>query len=1160
MASVTSAQMSGNAAREVDLGRDEGPVNVSKSDVVVTDDSGVIKSVKSDRKRKLPLNDMSYETKKKAKKSDTGVEHIKSMYKWGVEKTDKGNESSLKMTFKKVPKTPDVKKRLQNLDKINKLKSNIDNIDKGKNLNINKSVIKNNEVLFAKPQPFRVINSDKHNKEPVNSNAISSKTGLPYVRGKGGKLKPVKHSRLVEKDISNDSYIPLSDVMNTPQHSPITQPLTNKFALSPNNMSPIEQHTPPQIPVTPTSPTPPLRNRQQPVPKPYTVFEHKRRFVVKYGVEEIIYKIRFTEEWLGETLLELHEDIHEMFEDVLDQVKSIYEPDVRCRLYLRHDDLQYDKPIFIALRPIKDMSAEAIMLALIKVLNSNQSLKLDDSLIIHIGIMDLPRGGGFKKLTRRNAADLFNEKFEKRSIVNISRNKKHPTCAARAIIVALAELKNDKYYNNIRNPKRREQYDMAFELLRLLDLPTDREIEIRDFKLFEDFLDIQIIVYNRPFSEGCIYTGSCEKKSKIFLYYEKNHFDVIASITGFLSRNYYCETCRVPYSNTKTHSCEVCCHTCESRKCLTENPLSCRKCHQLCRSLQCFDRHQQISGKKKINSLCDRYFACTKCSLVLPSAEKLTHVCHTRKCRQCHQRVPSNHLCYMRAKKSQVTNGRFFYFDFECNAEKIMSCEKGYKKKEVTDCVECAKLGFICFSCLKCANCNQKACNAVQHQPNFVVSHTVCRYCEYDIFTPKSKCMHCGRRCQTCWGMYQESKKKYDCTECCGFRETVFKGENTLPQFMQYLFSPQNHGMTIVAHNGGKYDYSFILEWIISELYVGVKTIYSGAQIKSTINEYKMRFIDSLLFFPMALRDLPKSFDLQCKKGEFPHLFNIEKNYNYIGPYPDVSFYSPDTMSKKCRDDFLKWYATQQNEIFNFQKEILEYCRADVSVLRESCTKFRSLMMGLTCDSVKTDEEGLVEYVDCVDPLASTTLAGMCLNVFRTKFLKESYKYVEPPLSPTPDITNKPLSAESDNLDTSSTVEKKIKRIFDYSPIGVIPAGGYSVQDKYSKKSLLWLELLAKRSGCKIQHALNGGEHFVGGGTNYRVDGWCEKKNTIYEFYGDIWHGCPSHTSEIKGHIGGISSACRYAITIDRMNVLKKMGYVTVFIWECEFDEMLNNF
>ena len=248
--------------------------------------------------------------------------------------------------------------------------------------------------------------------------------------------------------------------------------------------------------------------------KPYSIITHRRRFVEKYGVEETVYKVKFTEEWEGRTMLDLLGDIYIMFEDLLNKVKSMYDDHVRCRVYIRHADLEEDGPLFIALRPINTMSAEAIMQALVKVLNSNQSLKIDKSLIIHIGVMDLPRGAGFKKLTRRNAGDVFNEKFEKRSILIIPKNNKHPTCAARAVVVATARLRKDPYYNNIRDPKRFEQYDIAFELLDAVHLPTDKPIEIRDFHLFEEYLGVQIIIYNRPFSQGCIYTGSKERSEK----------------------------------------------------------------------------------------------------------------------------------------------------------------------------------------------------------------------------------------------------------------------------------------------------------------------------------------------------------------------------------------------------------------------------------------------------------------------------------------------------------------------------------------------------------------------------------------------------------------------------------------------------------------------
>ena len=43
------------------------------------------------------------------------------------------------------------------------------------------------------------------------------------------------------------------------------------------------------------------------------------------------------------------------------------------------------------------------------------------------------------------------------------------------------------------------------------------------------------------------------------------------------------------------------------------------------------------------------------------------------------------------------------------------------------------------------------------------------------------------------------------------------------------------------------------------------------------------------------------------------------------------------------RTRFLKWYddRVSENYIFDFQKEILEYCRSDVDILRRGIMKLR---------------------------------------------------------------------------------------------------------------------------------------------------------------------------------------------------------------------------
>ena len=53
----------------------------------------------------------------------------------------------------------------------------------------------------------------------------------------------------------------------------------------------------------------------------------------------------------------------------------------------------------------------------------------------------------------------------------------------------------------------------------------------------------------------------------------------------------------------------------------------------------------------------------------------------------------------------------------------------------------------------------------------------------------------------------------------------------------------------------------------------------------------------------------------------------------------------PDMMKRESRDEFVNWYHRQvtTHAVFDFCKEIMEYCRSDVDILRRCCLKFRTL-------------------------------------------------------------------------------------------------------------------------------------------------------------------------------------------------------------------------
>ena len=83
------------------------------------------------------------------------------------------------------------------------------------------------------------------------------------------------------------------------------------------------------------------------------------------------------------------------------------------------------------------------------------------------------------------------------------------------------------------------------------------------------------------------------------------------------------------------------------------------------------------------------------------------------------------------------------------------------------------------------------------------------------------------------------------------------------------------------AHYGKGYDFQFIAEWLIEH---GVKPyiIHNGQKIiqMEVKCDYNIRFIDSISFTLMPLRDFPKTFGLtEITKGYFPHKFNTAKSY-----------------------------------------------------------------------------------------------------------------------------------------------------------------------------------------------------------------------------------------------------------------------------------------
>jgi len=118
--------------------------------------------------------------------------------------------------------------------------------------------------------------------------------------------------------------------------------------------------------------------------------------------------------------------------------------------------------------------------------------------------------------------------------------------------------------------------------------------------------------------------------------------------------------------------------------------------------------------------------------------------------------------------------------------------------------------------------------------------------------------------------------------------------------FCKWAFVKKPKGYIFVAHYGKCYDFQFIAEWLIDH---GVKPhiTHNGQKIiqLEVKFDYNIRFIDSISFTLMTLKDFPKTFGLkELAKGYFPHKFNTDDNQDYVGQFPHKMYYGYDKMKK----------------------------------------------------------------------------------------------------------------------------------------------------------------------------------------------------------------------------------------------------------------------
>ena len=568
-------------------------------------------------------------------------------------------------------------------------------------------------------------------------------------------------------------------------------------------------------------------------------------------------------------------------------------------------------------------------------------------------------------------------------------NNKDDLCLARALVVNIARIEKDPRYGRITRPDSTVQRERAFDLHEAANVPLG-PCGLKEVELFQQYLvNYQIIVVSGDQSNSIIYP-----------HHPRANPNPEKSIYLYYQANHFDAVRSLPAFLNRAYFC----HTCHKAYDHTTDHLCVGMCH-MCRGVGCVYEDNGITCNE-----CDRLFknqACYDRHKQQPIDGGGRTVCETiRKCQRCKQsmdvrKINSGHQCV----------------DKKCPTCKIIRDPKDLNHK----------------------------CYMQQLEPKEESSYNHLLF--FDFECTQERAIHEVNLCVV-----------YDEVGEVG----VFQGKNAVKDFCNWLFTPQHQDCIVMAHNFQGYD-SYPIIKFLNENAIECDATYNGAKCmtlttgkKGTRFKIRIKFIDSLNFIPMALAKFPKTFaQPEMCKGYFPHFFNKDENQDYVGPIPCQDDYGVNFMKPAARETFMTWHQEQvdNNYVFDFRHEILEYCRSDVDILAECCKLYREMLKEVT--SMDGDAETVIDPFD-----TATTVAGYCMQVYRTKFLEKDTIALLPH-------------------------HQQLKR-------------------KQSHEALQWLSYTAEKEEIRIQHARNGGEKRVG---NYYLDGYCEETHTAYEYQGCYWHG-----------------------------------------------------
>ena len=824
-------------------------------------------------------------------------------------------------------------------------------------------------------------------------------------------------------------------------------------------------------------------------------------------------------------LVEVSASFYKVVEDLyVKYIKNVAKLKDKAQIVLKTDSM--DHFISTPVRNAAELTVDHLMVIIEKTQNSGVSIKFSDKLILEFLHLRLDPGWNLIGGKRRRDLLYFNKHYQKRSCRSMSDVGSNACLLASCIVGDVHEhmlrARNAKpidqsvvsfhmsqYKQLIQNPGKNKKLKMQIKTLyQEAGIPFHTPCGLKHLPIFEKILNVSFKVISIPEQCKIVYQGKKQPvREYVYLVYSESdgatigHYDLITNVRGFFGKRHYCTECDVSYYNIYEHLCkstiEFWCFSCYHIKCTPAvNPEHCVTCNAKLHSQACKVEHNRIQ--------CGKIWKCQHCRKVLKKKRFFD--------------VLIKNYRYQTNEEAELTHDCNYYYCEECKVEVDLNHKCFVKSIKYKDKKQ--KILFFDFETdqsTKVHLVNYIHVMYYRQSEDEEKWEIKMRKCKYEQRQLEQALEELNNQEEGLNSVDDQEKlnsqlqavvhelseidrvlKGYemwlgDDLEWEGeWVDSTYSGEESLMHFCKDLVT-QFTGYTCIAHNLKGFDGIFILKTFL-ENGVIPDVICKGQKLLEIKVKYAdIRFIDSFNFLPMGLAKLPGAFALECgSKGYFPHFFNRPEHQTYSGVYPEPEYYGVSHMSSGDRVKFYEWFKEKQGEVFDFQEEMAEYCKQDVIILKESCMAYRRLMC---------QETG-------ADPFSYVTLAAVCNAVYRACYIPRNV-------------------------------------------IARVPPAGY-VKAKYSDEGYEWVEYLRRFKGViNIQHAANGGEVKLG---NYIVDGFDRETNTVYEYYGCFFHGCPEcFPADLRNPDTKKRMRQAYTETKHRERYLRIAGYKIVSIWGCEW-------